>query len=216
MFIAILVCPQTYGQLSGIFHTSAFLLKLNPKPEPFAMLLMLLLLDTDGGEKKFNSLLIYSLPIKISVNINYPNHFHFVAHENWEIWLFIFPFGREGKVNWKHFLYLHMTCSCHPQWSLDTNNSHQTKQESTAAHSPSSAGPDKLQGGEEMFRMCHPSPGAALGSGLTPAPLSPGGAVPLGQTLLWLDPILLSLIFPEDFSWESPNHDPLAELCVVP
>lgn len=115
---------------------------------------MLLLLDTDGGEKNFNSPLIYSLPIKISVNVNYPNHFHawHMKTEKSECLYFLLV---EEKNQLKilsvpsHCIFFSPTVlsfSVKPGHSLGTNNSHQTEQENAAAHSPSTAGPDKLRG----------------------------------------------------------------------
>lgn len=154
---------------------------------------MLLLLDTDGGEKNFNSPLIYSLHIKISVNVNYPNHFHgwHTKTEKSERLYFLLV---EEKVNRKYFHYLLITYFSHPQcshfpWSLDpawANNSHQTEQENTAAHSPSTAGPDKLRGKGGNVQCVPPMPRSSSGAVGSPLLLSalcrarkdPGGAGP--------------------------------------
>lgn len=155
------------------------------------MLLMLLLLDTDGGEKKFNSLLIYSLPIKTSVNVNYPNHFH-LWHMKTEKSECLYFLSVEEKLNWKYFQYLRITYSFHSQcsdflWSLDTNNSHQTKQENLAAHSLSTAGQKSSEVGQgRKCPVCPTHPMEQLWScGLTPAPLKPLQSRERAQEELW-------------------------------
>lgn len=137
---------------------------------------MLLLLDTDGGEKNFNSLLIYSLPIKISVNVNYPNHFH-GWHMKTEKSKCLYFLLVEEKNQLKilsvpsHSILFSPTVK--PGHNLGTSNSHQTKQRNTEAHSPSTAGPDKLPGKGRNVQCSHPSHEALWSWGLTSAPLSP-------------------------------------------
>lgn len=160
---------------------------------------MLLLLDTDGGEKNFNSPLIYSLPIKISVNVNYPNHFHawHMKTEKSECLYFLLV---EEKINWKYFQYLLIAYFSHPQcshfpWSLDTawaQITHTRQSRKTLQHTlPPLQGQTSSEVREEMFHVSYPSHGTALELWAHPCSSqpfagqgkSPGGAVPWGQTV---------------------------------
>lgn len=182
---------------------------------------MLLLLDTDGGEKKFNSLLIYSLPTKISVNVNYPNHFH-VWHMKTEKSECLYFLLVEERVNCKYFQYLLITHFSHPQcshfpWSCPFPQPGHTQLTPDKAGKHCSTFCLRTAPSWGQGRKCSACPTHSTeqlwSSGLTPAPLSPlqskaspqlpglglEGAVPFGQTCSGLDPVLLIKVFPRGF-----------------
>lgn len=153
---------------------------------------MLLLLDTDGGEKKFNSLLIYSLPTKISVNVNYPNHFHVwrMKTEKSECLYFLLVEERELQIlsvpsHHAFFspsvLSFSMKLPLSPAWTQTTHTrqSRRTLQHVLPPHS------SELGAREETLSVSHPSHGAALGSRLLLSALRRAKKAPSCQGWGW-------------------------------
>lgn len=189
---------------------------------------MLLLLDTDGGEKKFNSLLIYSLPTKISVNVNYPNHFHVwrMKTEKSQCLYFLLV---EERVNCKYFQYLLITHFSHPRcshfpWScpFPQPGHKQLTPDKAGKHCSTfclRTAPSWGQGRKCSACPTHPTEqlwsSRLLLSALCRAKKAPScqgwGWKELCRSgrraLGWIQSCWLRF-FPGDFSWESPSCDP--------